>query len=176
MTNQHPCPPLAKITDAWAEHELTRLYRQSSLSYAGEHYRWALDKNLEAIGSPNPWVITTPLDPDLSTWRLPVHYSFTIPTRSTAPQRHTTLDEFGFAFRSILWEAQCQIIISHFEGYEMLATLRVVEGDRQWRELMNYLETLSPQKEALSKIIAASWLVLKVEWSKRRRHLARNGA
>jgi hypothetical protein len=158
---------LERLVENWAEYEQTRLYRQSSLSYADERYQWRLDKNLEKIGARNPWRIVSQIDPRLSTRRMTAYHAFANITRSTAPRRHTTLDEFGYCFRSIMWEAQCQIVISHFEGYEMLATLRIVEGDRQWSDLMTYLSRLSPRKEELSKIIAASWLALRVEWRRR---------
>lgn len=156
-----PCDPqMAGMLDSWAEYEQRQLYLQSSLHFASENYRWKLDKNLEAINSPNPWVAVSEASVTL--------------TRSTAPRRHTMLDEFGYCFRGDLqWQAQCLIALNHFGSYEMLAVLRLREGEQQWKDLMRYLERLSPVKRELSKTIAASWLALRLAWQRRRRHAAR---
>ena len=152
---------LTRTLEAWAEHEQRRLYRQSSLSFADERFQWVLDHNLEAINSPNPWTVVAPRRATISG----------IPLRSTAPIPNTNLDEFGYCFRSQLTEVQCLVVVSHFEGYETLATLRIIEGDRQWEDWMRYWLTLSTRKEELSKIIAVSWLALRLAWRRRRNNL-----
>ena len=148
---------LANLVSAWAEHELRRLHLSSSLYFSGDFFRWHCDPNLLKMGGCDPW---KPID---------AHPASNLMVRSTSPSPHTTLDEFGYCFRSLPMEIQCLITISHFEGYAMLHDLRILQGEGEWRTWMTYFEALSPAREELSRIIAASWLALRLAWRHRPR-------
>jgi hypothetical protein len=168
---------IEKVLTAWAEHEQKQLYRQSSLSYADERYQWKLDKKADEAGRRDCWQIVSQVDPNMSTKRMKAFFAFANITRSTAPREHSRLDEFGYMFRKMPLEVQFLTLTSLFNDYEILHTLRIVEKDsHQWHHLTTFLEQLPARKEALSKIIANSWLVLTLAWKKRRRQLARSNA
>jgi hypothetical protein len=155
------------LFEAWVEHELRSLYRQSTLNFEEAGWKWYLDRNLERIGSKNPW---RPLSAEPAS---------TGTIRATSPRPFTRLDEFGDVFRRLDIEMQAIIIVGHFgipDGLYLLRDLRILHTEESWQALTTYFEQLSHAHRELTEILAACWLALRLAWRRRRLGIARKRA
>ena len=157
-------PYETSIMDTWAEHESRLLNKSCGLAFAGEYCRWRLDKHTGGwhahVFNRGREVSVAAAGGVCQTPAIGKHFAY-------RPRPHTLMDEFGHCFRAQSLETQSLQIISLYEGYDMLASLRVIESELQWWQLMKYLQRLSPARKELSKIIGDCWHDLRVAWRRK---------